>query len=167
MRVLIALAMLLTGPAAGADLEDDVRCREIGFSKSVEGSDPDRFASFLDEDARFLGASVLRGPEAITDAWSVFFTPEGPQIKWRPRFVEVLAGGELAMTRGPYRLTTVDDDGGRVESWGTFNSVWRLHPDGEWRIVFDAGSEASDAPSAEVKALLDQDDTCGPGPESP
>ena len=43
----------LTMPAL-AEHEQEVRCREIGFSKSVEMQDHELFASFIDPDARFI-----------------------------------------------------------------------------------------------------------------
>ncbi len=146
--------------AAFADLTEDVRCREIAFSQSVEAQDLAMFESFIDDDARFVGNAVSKGPAAIVDAWSVFFTGKSPQIKWRPQFVEVLEDGKLALTRGPYRMVTTDEDGKKTSQWGTFNSVWRLQADGEWRVVFDAGSQANKAPPEEIQALLEQEDTC-------
>ena len=156
---LIAALVFLTSTAV-ADPKNEVRCQEIGFSQSVENKDIESFRSFLDSDARFVGSSVLRGPEEITAAWQVFFSEEGPAIKWRPQFVEVLEEGALALTRGPYRMTSKDPDGNSVESWGTFNSIWRKNVDGEWRVVFDAGNIAAAPPDEETQALLQQDDTC-------
>ena len=102
----LALAGLLTALAvpAVADLEDEVRCREIGFSKSVENQDHERFASFVDPDARFVSETT--------------------------------------------------------EAWGTYNSVWRLSADGEWLIVFDAGSFPDETPSEEQRELLESDAGC-------
>ena len=156
---LIAALVFLTSTAV-ADPKNEVRCQEIGFSQSVENKDIESFRSFLDIDARFVGSSVLRGPEEIAAAWQVFFSEEGPAIKWRPQFVEVLEEGALALTRGPYRMTSKDPDGNSVESWGTFNSIWRKNVDGEWRVVFDAGNIAAAPPDEETQALLQQDDTC-------
>lgn len=150
-------------PAAFADPAEDVRCREIAFSQSVEAQDLARFRSFIDDDARFVGNAVSRGPTAIADAWSVFFTEKGPQIKWRPQFVEVLEDGKLALTRGPYRMVTTDEDGKKTSQWGTFNSVWRMQADDEWRVVFDAGSPANEAPPEEIQALLEQEEPCDQG----
>jgi ketosteroid isomerase-like protein len=155
--------LLLLSSAVFADSAEDVRCREIGFSQSVETSDLERFTSFLDDDARFVGSSVLRGPASITEAWSVFFREDGPKIRWRPQIVEVLEDGKLALTRGPYQLIAPGAGGEMVEQWGTFNSVWRMQPDGQWKVVFDAGSEAGQPPAEEVRALLDQTDSCGQG----
>jgi len=160
MKTLL-LAGLLTGSVpALADTADDVRCREIGFSKAAEARDAATFATFIDADARFAGSTVVHGVDEIVEAWGVFFTADGPAIKWRPQFVEVLKDGSLALTRGPYRMLVTGEDGQVNEYWGTFNSVWRLHDDGEWRVVFDAGSEPNESPADEVRALLDADDAC-------
>lgn len=150
----------MTAAAARADTVDDVRCREIGFSHAAEARDAEAFASFIDDDARFVGNGVLRGPSPIAEAWSVFFHEDSPSIKWRPQYVEVLEDGKLALTRGPYRVLARDDEGDEIERWGTFNSVWRRQADGSWKVVFDAGSPASEPPAAEVQALLDAEDDC-------
>ena len=143
-----------------ADAKNDVRCREIAFSQSVETRDIEAFKSFLDEDARFVGGSVMSGPEAITEAWKVFFDDEGPTIKWRPQFVEVLQDETLALTRGPFQMINKDADGNPVEQWGTFNSVWRKKSDGEWQVIFDAGSSAAEPPDEETRKLLEQEEGC-------
>lgn len=160
MQRLILFSLLFLCAKALADPAEEVRCGEIGFSKSVEEANQERFTSYLDDDARFVGNSVMRGPGAITEAWQVFFAEEGPKIKWRPQFVEVLEDGKLALTRGPYRMTVTDDEGNTSEKWGTFNSVWRLQADGQWKVVFDAGSPPNQTPADEVKALLDEEDSC-------
>ena len=161
MRALIAWALFgLATQIAAADAVDEVRCREIGFSRAAEVQDMSVFRSFIDADARFVGDSVLRGVDDIAAAGSVFFGDDSPTIKWRPQIVEVLENGKLALSRGPYRVTTVDADRNPVEQWGTFNSIWRLHDDGQWRVVFDAGSPAASPPDEAMQALLDAEDDC-------
>ena len=158
-RAMFLLLALLTTPVL-ADLEQEVRCREIGFSKSVETQDRDTFASFIDPDARFVGGKVDRGREVITEAWAIFFTGDLPSIKWRPQIVEVLESGDLALSRGPYRIIDKDENGDATEAWGTYNSVWRLDADGEWLVVFDAGSFPDETPTDEQRALLESDAGC-------
>lgn len=157
-------ALILLASCAVADVTTDVReevrCQEIGFSRSVENGDIEAFKSFLDDDARFVGQSVMSGPDAITNAWNIFFTEDGPDIKWRPQFVEVLEDRTLALTRGPYRMIGEDADGNSVEQWGTFNSVWRINSDGKWRVVFDAGNVAVTPPDEETQALLQRENDC-------
>ena len=161
MRLLTIIFLLFAhGTFAWADLADEVRCREIGFSRAAERQDLEAFRSFIDEDARFISSSVLRGPDAITAAWNVYFQAGGPTIKWRPQVVEVLDNGRLALSRGPYRVAAVDDSGKPVEQWGTFNSVWRVNDDGQWRVVFDAGSPATGSPDEATRSLLDAEDDC-------
>ena len=162
MKISTSLILLLTvATSATGNPADEVRCREIGFSRSVETQNHELFASFIDSDARFVNNKVLRAPEAIADAWSVFFADDGPSIRWRPQFVEVLESGDLALTRGPYRIIDKNDKGEMTEGWGTFNSVWRRTEDGEWFVVFDAGSFPDETPSDEQRALLDAEDDCG------
>jgi ketosteroid isomerase-like protein len=160
MQRFIFIFLALAASLANADPAHEVACREIGFSKSIESRDMDAFRSFLDEDARFVGVDVQRGADAVTEAWRTFEPDDGPMLKWRPQIIEVLKDGKLALSRGPYRYTTTNEDGDEVAFWGTFNSVWRLHDDGSWKIVFDAGSPASEPPADEVKALLDAEDDC-------
>ena len=154
------LIMATLALPALADLEHEVRCREIGFSKSVENQDHELFASFIDPDARFVSGKVDRGPEAIANAWAVFFSNELPSIKWRPQFVEVLESGNLALSRGPYRIIDKNDQGEMTEGWGTFNSVWRRDSGGKWLVVFDAGSFPDETPTDEQRALLESDAGC-------
>ena len=159
-KLLIIATCVFSAGTASADLVDDVRCREIGFSQSAENQDIDAFRSFIDADARFVGGSVSQGVDQVATAWSVFFTTDGPTIKWRPQIIQVLENGTLALSRGPYKSESVDADGNHVVNWGTFNSVWRLNDDGQWRVVFDAGSPAAGEPDAETKALLDAKSDC-------
>ena len=154
--------LLLIGIALGAaaDPIDDVRCHEVAFSLAAEARDAERFASFIDADARFVGNSVARGVPEITAAWAPFFADDGPRIRWRPEFVEVMADGGLALTRGPYRMLGTDEEGNETEHWGTFNSVWRQQPDGGWKVVFDAGNPSASPPDAATRALLEATPAC-------
>jgi len=158
-RMLLSGILVCSVPAV-ADIENDVRCREVAFSQSVEMQDVAAFSSFIDSDARFVGASVQRGVDAVTAAWSVFFSDDAPQMKWRPQIVEVLNDGTLALSRGPYRMIVKGADGALTEHWGTFSSVWRKQDDGAWKVVFDAGNDAAEAPAEETQALLDREVDC-------
>jgi uncharacterized protein (TIGR02246 family) len=158
--VTLLLSVLLSAAPALADDADDVRCREIAFSQSVENQDAEAFASFIEPDARFISSSVSRGAENIVAAWSVFFTADAPKIKWRPQYIEVLQDGNLALSRGPYHMNSLSPDGELLESWGTFNSVWRKQSDGDWKIIFDAGNEAAGPPPQDVQAILEREMDC-------
>ncbi len=160
-NTMILITLLLVTSPVSADPAADVRCREIGFSQAAEARNLEAFRSFIDADARFVAGAVRRGVDEVAAAWAPFFEPDGPAIKWRPRVVEVLEDGRLALSRGPFRVIMTNADGETVENWGTFNSVWRLNKDGAWRVVFDAGSPAASEPDEATRALLDAEEDCG------
>lgn len=160
LRNLACIAVALSLPHAHADpatndetLVEQVRCVEIAFAESVANRDADTFRSLVHPDARFVGSGVARGRDAIVAAWAPLFEQDRPLLTWRPQIVEVLEAGNLALSRGPYRLQMPGADGDTVEEWGTYNSIWQRADDGTWQIVFDAGSHA--AVPAETRALIE------------
>jgi len=139
----LALAAAASAPAAtNAELKEKVRATEAAFAKSMADRNHAAFVSHLAEETVFFGRAVLRGKAAVAAAWKPFF--DGPQapFSWAPAEVEVLDSGTLAMTSGP----VFDPSGKRT---GTFNSVWRLEPSGEWKIVLDKGCPPCDCGAAE------------------
>ena len=136
--ILALSCLLLALPVAADEAADSLRAAEIAFAASVADQDAAAFAGFIDEDAVFVGATVLKGREAITQAWSVFFAEDGPDLTWQPQIVEVRPDG-LGLSRGPYTLTTTGTDGTQNSSSGSFTSIWRRQEDGGWKILFDAG----------------------------
>jgi ketosteroid isomerase-like protein len=116
-----------------AQRQQDLLAAERAFAKTMADRDHAAFARFVAEEGVFFGsASVLRGRSEVAAGWKRYF--EGPQapFSWEPDRGEVLASGSLGMTSGPVR----DPQGKRV---GTFNTTWRLEPDGKWRVAFDIG----------------------------
>jgi ketosteroid isomerase-like protein len=110
-----------------------VRARETAFAKTMADRDHAAFATFVAEEALFLGAQrVLRGRAAVAEGWKPYFEGAAAPFSWRPERVEVTDSGTLAISTGP----VFDPGGARV---GTFNSTWRLEKDGEWRVVLDIG----------------------------
>jgi len=132
-----------------------VRCTELAFSLSVENKDRNAFSMLIDNDARFIGNSVLRGRDDIVEAWSVFFSVDGPELVWQPQFIEVLGSGDLAFSRGTYRSRSRDENGVLLEEWGTFNSVWRRNGAGKWHIIFDAGDVSPISLEAQFAGLIE------------
>jgi len=109
-----------------------VRSREVAFAKTMADRDHAAFATFVSEEALFMGRAVLRGRKAVAEGWKPYF--EGPKapFSWQPDRVEVVDSGTLAFSTGP----VFDPEG---KPTGTFNSTWRLERDGEWRVVLDSG----------------------------
>lgn len=135
------LVLLLAGGLSAqpnASLTEQVRRTEIAFAKTMADRDHTAFASFLAEEAIFVSSNrVLRGAKEVAAGWRRFY--EGPQapFSWEPGRVQVLDSGTLAFSSGPVR----DKSGKRV---GTFNSIWRREPGGNWKIVIDHGCPPCD-----------------------
>jgi len=133
--VLLAGA-LADAPARAAEpleaLAAKVRAREVAFAKTMADRDHAAFATFVAEEALFMGRSVLRGRQAVAEGWKPYFEGAKAPFSWQPDRVEVVDSGRLAFSTGP----VFDPEGKRV---GTFNSTWRLEKDGEWRVVLDSG----------------------------
>ena len=147
MTVSGILLLALSSVGGSADLAEELRATEVAFAGAAEARDVDRFSSFLAADAVFSGSGrELRGPEAIVEAWSVFFADNGPSITWRPETVSVLDDGSLGMTSGPYRVVTRSPAGEESILTGTFFSVWR-RTDAGWRIILDGGTTAEPEPT--------------------
>lgn len=110
---------------------------ERAFAATMARRDAAGFASCVSQEAIFMGSSdtprVLRGKAAIVEGWKQFFDGAAAPFSWEPDIVEVLDSGNMALTSGP-----VHDPNGDVI--GRFNSIWRLEPDGRWRVLFDRGS---------------------------
>lgn len=121
--------------------EQEVRQAEIDFDRSVAAGDVERFADLVAEDAVFYGASKLEGREAVVAAWRPLLEPDsGISLRWSPLVIDVSASGDLAVSRGEYRLTQVAEDGSISVGLGTFVTVWRRSDDGKWRAVLDIGT---------------------------
>lgn len=136
MVVVFALALASSGacrnPPGRLELERDVRLREQAFAKTMADRDGAAFASFVSEEAVFIGARTLRGRGQIVDGWKRFYEGAQAPFAWKPETVEVLESGTLAFTSGP-----VTDPEGKPA--GSFNSIWRREGDGTWRVIFDKG----------------------------
>jgi ketosteroid isomerase-like protein len=135
--------VVASSPAFAEDPGEQVRQRERSFARTMADRDHEAFRSFLSKEAVFFGRDgAIRGAEAVGRAWKPLF--DGPQapFSWDPEIVEVLDSGTLALTSGPVK----SPEGKTV---GTFNSIWRLEPDGEWRVVFDKGCDAPCPPETE------------------
>lgn len=140
------LALLLAAVTANAQapnreaLARQVLEAESAFAQSMAARDSQAFATHVALDAVFVGRrATLRGRAAVVAGWQPFFEGPAAPFSWSPEVVEVLDSGTLALSSGPVR-----DPAGRQA--GTFNSIWRLDPDGRWRVVFDKGCPVWDCP---------------------
>ena len=152
LLVLVAVAWLggvgavgdVTEETDAAALESSLAAAERAFARAAIERDREAFVSFLTPGTVFATPhGNLRGPDAILEQWGAFFAPGGPSIKWEPDKVAVVEDGSVGMTSGPFWIeASTGDDGGTTRFTGTFFSVWRREPGGDWKIVLDTGTDA-------------------------
>ena len=126
------------GQSSAAAVQLAVREAELGFAATMARRDVAAFATFISDEAVFLGSESnfqpLRGKRAIVAAWRPYFDSATAPFAWEPDLVEVLESGALGLTSGPVRNP-------RGDLTGRFHSIWRLEADRRWRVVFDRGSQ--------------------------
>ena len=140
MKQLLLALMLCAAPAFAEDLAalaQQVRATEIAFAKTLADRDVQAFRAMIAPDVIWLADQPLRGPDQVLTRWQKFFDAQQPPFSWAPEVVEVQQGGKLALSTGP----VLDPAGKRV---GTYTSIWRREPGGEWKIIFDRGCPACD-----------------------
>jgi ketosteroid isomerase-like protein len=62
----------------------------------------------------------------------------GTNLDWRPAYGGVSRDGGFGFTTGPFQVT------GRPGVVGHYFTVWRRQGDGQWRWIFDAGTDVAD-----------------------
>jgi ketosteroid isomerase-like protein len=138
--LLVAACGSVSPPADPALLKEQVTAAEVAFAKTMADRDHAAFSRFLSEEAVFTNrGKAVRGKEAISADWKRFYDSPRAPFSWKPDLVEVLPSGLLAYSTGP----VMNPDGVLI---ARFNSIWRLEAPGQWRVVFDHGSEVCNCP---------------------
>ncbi len=164
MIVLAALLAAAAAPAAPVTLRCTVWQREQAFARSVRERDAAAFRTFLAADAVFDAntAHPVRGAAAAAAAWAPIIAGKELQLDWQPANVVVSADGRLALSSGPYRLTTTDKTGQSHTAIGRFSTVWRRGRDGAWRVQFDGGDGGRPADAAALASFAQGADKACP-----
>ena len=134
-RLLVVLFVLVAGTAIAAprDRAAEVRAAERAFAKTMADRDLAAFGRYIADEGVFFGRKgPTRGRAAVVADWKRFFEGPDAPFSWEPETIEVLPSGKLALSSGPVK----DPKGTLI---GTFSTIWRLEPDGKWRVVFDKG----------------------------
>lgn len=106
---------------------------ETAFAKSMADRDHAAFQFHLANDAVFFGTPIpLRGKAAVAQGWKRFYEAKEAPFSWQPDHVQILKGGNLAISTGPVKYPT-------GKQTGRFTSIWRKERNGQWKVVFDKG----------------------------
>ncbi|MEO7272223.1 MAG: nuclear transport factor 2 family protein [Vicinamibacterales bacterium] len=109
--------------------------REFARTAKVKGV-RDSFLDFFAPDAIALTPDPVSARERLLQQEA---TPaSADELLWEPRTGDVAAGGDLGWLTGP--STFIDHRGpDQTPRHGNYLSIWRKHPDGQWRVFIDVG----------------------------
>jgi ketosteroid isomerase-like protein len=140
-----AAPSLLTDPTAkpGKALLFDLEAR---FAKDVLERGGAGFADWFAEDGVELGNGVAPSVGRVAIAKSANWDPKVYQLTWTPTDAMMGPSGDFGYTWGHFEGRSKDANGNPVTTSGRYISIWRKQPDGQWKVVLDAG--ANEPPSA-------------------
>jgi ketosteroid isomerase-like protein len=119
---------------------------EARFARDVAARGGAGFAGWFAEDGVALGngAQPVIGKVAITK--SANWSPKDYQLTWTPTDALMGPSGDMGYTWGHFEGHAKDPNGNPVVTSGRYVTIWRKQPDGNWKVVLDAG--ANDAAAA-------------------
>jgi uncharacterized protein (TIGR02246 family) len=157
----IAAALVLSLALAGCDRDGDhrgkgrhhrgdnakaaeeIRQTEAGMLAAWKARDAAKAASYYAEDARFVapGQAPAAGRAAAQAAFETYVKDSNFSIDFTNEKTDVARSGELAWTRGSYRLTYTDPKTrAKASEAGSYATVFRRGKDGSWKAVEDIAS---------------------------
>lgn len=119
---------------------------EARFAKDVLARGGAGFAAWFADDGVALGngAAPLIGRIAI--AKNATWSPQAYRLSWTPTDALMGPSGDMGYTWGHYDGKSKDANGNDVVVSGRYMTIWRRQPDGQWKVVLDAG--ANEPPEA-------------------
>ena len=98
------------------------------------------FADWFAEDGVALG----NGAAPLWAAWPSPNPPIGRpkvyQLTWTPTDAVMGPSGDMGYTWGHFEGHSKDANGNPVTTSGRYMTIWRKEPDGQWKVVLDAGA---------------------------
>lgn len=110
------------------------------FAKDVLTRGGAAFADWFAEDSVALnnGQGPIIGKVAI--AKSANWSPKDYQLTWTTTDAQMGPSGDMGYTWGHFEGHSKDSAGNPITTTGRYITVWRKQPDGNWKVVLDAGA---------------------------
>ena len=133
----IARAQILN-PAARGIVET-----ERAFARlAKEANTRDAFLAYFTDESLSFGQGLHKGRAHLLKE-----TADDSVLEWAPLFVDVALSGDFGYDTGPWNYRNRRADASPV-AWGTYVTVWRKQPDGNWRVALDLGTTHRPSPEA-------------------
>lgn len=144
MKHFLFLAGLLGLLSAGAQssLQPMIAAENAFAATSVQQNTRDAFLAYMDTSA------IMFQKNAFTKAYPEWQAREKRPglLDWKPVVAEIAASGDWGFTTGPWTFRAGATD--TVSARGHFFTIWHRQPDGQWKFLFDCGSDGGTEPLA-------------------
>ena len=119
---------------------DAIRAGEVQWNLDWKSGDAGKVTAHYAAEATVMdpGAAPAKGVEAIRASVQKAMDDPGFTVTFSSDKVDVASAGDIAVSRGTFRLTATDPATKTVQpAAGTFVTVYRPQPDGSWKATWD------------------------------
>lgn len=113
---------------------------EARFAKDTLERGGAGFASWFADDGVALGNGQPPVIGRVAIAKSANWSPSTYQLTWTPTDAQMGPSGDMGYTWGHFEGRSKDSNGNPVLTSGRYMTIWRKEPDGNWKVVLDAGA---------------------------
>lgn len=113
---------------------------EARFAKDVAERGGKAFADWFADDGVVLGNGQAPVIGRVAIAKSTTWLPRDYQLTWTPTDAMMSPSGDMGYTWGHFEGHSKDANGNPVTTSGRYMTIWRKEPDGQWKVVLDAGA---------------------------
>ena len=139
------LSVLLCSPCVAQSKHDNTSLislveSERAFAKtSVKIGTRPSFMMYFADDAVVFRPHPVKYKEAMKNV-PLPKNPTEATLEWEPIWANISRSGDLGYTTGP-SMWTDHSPANRPTYYGFYFSFWKKQPTGEWKVVFDVGTE--------------------------
>jgi len=113
---------------------------EARFAKDVAARGGKAVVDWFADDGVLLGNGQAPEVGKVAIAKTMTWLAKDYQLTWTPTDAVMGPSGDMGYTWGHYEGHSRDANGNPVVTSGRYITVWRKQPDGQWKVVLDAGA---------------------------
>jgi len=121
-----------------AAAEEAIRTASADSVRAAQAKDLDKTVSYYAPNAVMFGVGApVQGIESIRKVWQQLLATPNLQLKNTTISVEVSRSADFGWEYGSFEGTSTDKQGKTVTQKGKYVVIWKLQPDGAWKIEAD------------------------------
>jgi len=142
--VVAAIVLPISRPAVSASPKataETLKQLEGEFMKAAADKGSQGYMSYYAENSVELpnGAPLISGKANIAQSMD-FLDSKDNRLQWTPVGADISASGDIGYTYGNFEFHSKDTEGKPHVDYGKYTSIWKLQPDGTWKVVLDMGN---------------------------